>query len=86
MRVVFTRPFVDDYGRLNKTIASKVDKALRLLLSDRRHPSLHFKRIRSTPDVWEARVDRDYRMTLRIERDCYVMRSVGKHDETLGSP
>lgn len=86
MKTVFTRPFLTAYGRLDDITAARVVKALELLASNPRHPSLRLKRIRRTPDLWEARVDRDHRMTLRIERDCYVMRNVGKHDETLDNP
>ena len=86
MRIVFTRRFVAAYICLNEATAARADKALALLASNPRHPSLHLKRIRSTPGLWEVRVDRDHRMTLSIERDCYVMRNIGKHDETLSHP
>lgn len=86
MRFVRSERFKDAYCRLDRTTAAKADKALALLASNPRHPSLHLKRIRSTPDLWEVRVDRGHRMTLQIEGDCYVMRNIGKHDETLGNP
>ena len=86
MRIVFTSRFVEAHRRLDSNTRTRADKAIRLLASNPRHPSLHFKRIRSTPDLWEVRVDRDHRITLRIEQDCYVMRNIGKHDEALGNP
>jgi len=86
MRIVFTQRFVEAHRRLGSTIRAKADKALALLASNPRHPSLHLKRIRSTPDLWEVRVDRSHRATLHIEGDCYVMRNIGKHDEALGNP
>lgn len=78
MRVVFARSFIKAFDQLDSELAAKILKALALLESNPRHPSLHLKRVRSTAGVWEARVDLDYRMTLGIERDCYVMRNVGK--------
>lgn len=86
MRIVFAKRFVEAHRRLNRDVRAKADKALRLLASNPRHPSLHLKRMRSTPDLWEVRVDRGNRMTLHIEGDCYVLRNIGKHDEVLGNP
>lgn len=78
--------FKEAFRRLDRATRTKADKALALLLSNPRHPSLHLKRIRSMPGVWEARVDRRHRMTLEIRTDCYVLRNIGRHDETLGNP
>lgn len=86
MRFIRTQRFKDAYRRLDTVTAAKADKALALLSSNPRHPSLRLKKMRSAEDVWEMRVDRDHRMTLRIEKDCYVMRNIGKQDDVLGSP
>lgn len=86
MRFRRTERFAKAYRLLQSAIQRKVDKALRLLASDPRHPSLHLKKIQGTDDIWEARVDRGYRMTLEIGEDYYLLRNVGKHDETLGNP
>ena len=86
MNLVFTPRFVHAHRRLGSDARVRADKALRLLMSNPRHPSLRLKKMHSAQDVWEIRVDRDHRMTLRIEKDCYVMRNIGKHDEVLGSP
>jgi len=86
MNLVFTPRFVRAHRRLDRAVRARADKSLRLLMSNPRHPSLHLKKVRSAEDVWEVRVDRDHRMTLRIEKDCYVMRNIGKHDEVLDSP
>lgn len=74
------------FARLEPDIREKVNKAIRLLAADPRHPSLRLKRMHGKPAVWEARVDRQHRMTFEVEGDCYVMRNVGKHDETLRQP
>ncbi len=81
-----TPRFKEAFGRLDLITRAKTDKALGLLLSNPRHPSLHLKRMRGAPGVWEARVDRDHRITLEIRHDCYLLRNIGKHDETLDSP
>lgn len=86
MRFLRTRRFKDAYLRLDPVTTARANKALALLASNPRHPSLRLKKVRGAQDVWEARVDGDHRMTLQIENDCYVMRNIGKHDDVLGSP
>ena len=86
MRFKRTERFAEAYRSLQQDIRLKVDKTLRLLAADPRHPSLHLKKIEGTAGIWEARVDRQHRMTLEIAEGYYLLRNVGKHDETLGKP
>ena len=86
MNLRFTDRFTEGYDSLQHQVKAKVDKALGLLLANPRHPSLHVKKMHGKPTVWEARVDRQHRMTFEIQGDLYVLRGVGKHDETLRQP
>jgi len=86
MEIEFSIRFVRAYRALTPSLQAAVDKALRLLCANARHPSLRLKRMRGQHEVWEARVDRHYRMTFEIHEGYYLMRNVGKHDETLESP
>ena len=86
MRLLRTERFVRAYRALPSDLRERVNKALRLLAADPGHPSLRLKKMHGKPAVWEARVDRQHRMTFEIEGDRYVLRSVGKHDETLSRP
>ena len=86
MRFVLTGRFKTAYRLLPDTLQGKVDKAIRLLSENPRHPSLRLKKIKGTPGIWEARVDKSCRMTLEVHTDVYILRNVGKHDETLGNP
>ncbi len=86
MRIVATERFKRARRSLPEQLLPKIKKALRLLASDPRHPSLQLKKIRSAPGVWESRIDRACRMTLEIRSDCYALRNIGKHDETLSNP
>jgi hypothetical protein len=63
-----------------------VDKALRLLDADFRHPGLRARLIEGTEGIYEARVDRKHRMTYEGEGDRFIMRTVGEHDKTLSRP
>ena len=86
MPIVLTRRFVQQYAGLPKIVQRKVDKALRLLDADFRHPGLHSHPIGSASGVFEAYVDSKYRMTFERHGDTFVMRNVDNHDECLRNP
>ena len=86
MRFVITKRFADAYAALPESLQKKTSKALRLLAENRAHPSLHLKKIQGVQGIWEARVDISCRMTLEVHSDRYMLRNIGKHDETLGNP
>ena len=64
MILVLTQPFKEDYQQLPAKIQHEADKALRLLATSLRPPSLQVKKIQGTKNIYEARVDIHYRMTL----------------------
>ncbi|MDO8681864.1 MAG: hypothetical protein Q7N50_00070 [Armatimonadota bacterium] len=86
MRFVITKRFAEAYRSLPETLRKKANKALRLLVENPRHPSLRLKKIQGAGGIWEARVDKACRMTLEIHSDYFLLRNIGKHDETLGEP
>jgi len=42
--------------------------------------------VESAPGIFEAYVDRKYRMTFEHRGDTFVMRNVDNHDECLRNP
>lgn len=54
-------------------------KAYRLWLSDPRHPSLHFKPVRS--DIWSVRISRDYRALALVRAGATYWHWIGRHEE-----
>ncbi len=86
MPIELTERFVEQYARLPGTIQQKVDKALALLDADFRHPGLRSHPVESAPGIFEAYVDRKYRMTFERRSDTFVMRNVDNHDECLRNP
>ena len=86
MPIELTERFVRQYRRLPKIIQRKVDKALRLLDKDFRHPGLRSHPIEGAPGIFEAYIDSKYRMTFQRRRDTFIMRNVDNHDECLRSP
>jgi mRNA-degrading endonuclease RelE of RelBE toxin-antitoxin system len=86
MPVELTERFLRAYRKLPAHIRAKVDRALRLLDADFRHPGLHAKRIQGTRDIYEARVDQRYRLTYQRKGDMFILRNVGPHDDALDNP
>ncbi len=86
MPIQHTERFVKQYERLPKTIQRKVDKALRLLDVDFRHPGLRSHPVEGTEAIFEAYVDAKYRMTFQRHGGVLLMRNVDNHDECLKNP
>lgn len=85
MTLVWTDKFKRNYKRLPKQIKKKFQKQLNFLVTDVRHPSLRVKKMKGRENVWEARVDRSHRFTLQKENSDIILRTIGPHDEGLGS-
>jgi plasmid maintenance system killer protein len=48
-------------------------KQLRFLAGNLNHPSLHAKKYDEANDIWQARVNRDWRFYFKIEDDtCFI--------------
>ncbi len=86
MPIRFTERFVNQYERLTKTIQRKVDKALRLLDNDFRHPGLRSHAVEGVRGILEAYVDAKYRMTFGRHENVFIMRNVDNHDDCLKDP
>ena len=78
MRVVFTDPFQRDYRTLPAEVQRALSKALKFLLANPRHSSLHAKKIPGT-EIWYARASRAYRFTFQLNGDTITLRRVGTH-------
>lgn len=83
MRVALTETFRRCYRDLPQAVQEKVDRQIAMLAANPRHPSLAVKKIKGTQGIWEARVDRGYRMTFAMRDDVVFLRRVGPHDRTL---
>lgn len=74
-----TDAFLRDYRTLPVAIRERVDKQLRLLFENFRHPSLRLKKLKGT-DRFEIRISEGYRLTLRLDQGVMELRRVGTHD------
>lgn len=86
MRLFYSARFQRAYAELDDEQVELAKKALRLLTSNPRHPSLRVKKMQGTADIWEARASRSLRLTFEMRGDVILLRNVGAHDETLGHP
>jgi mRNA-degrading endonuclease RelE of RelBE toxin-antitoxin system len=85
--IEFTETFWNLYKELPASIQKKAKKALRLLAENPRHPSLQTEPIQGAPGIYEARVDKKYRMSYeRLPGDLLRIRVIGNHDEVLKNP
>ena len=80
----FSRRFAKRYRDLSEAEQARVDRALELLDTKWKHPSLHVRKVRGHDRVWEARVSRAIRLTFHFEGkfqglDVCVLRTVDPH-------
>lgn len=80
MTIRFSKPFIHDYERLESPISKKVDKVVRLLRTDLKHPGLNVHKMVNRPGIYEARVDVHNRVTFSISGNMLIMRRVGTHE------
>lgn len=86
MKLSRTERFKIAFRSLTAQDRKRVEKALRLMATDLRHPSLRVKKMEGTRNIFEARASRSLRITFQIESDVLLLRNVGAHDSTLKSP
>ena len=79
MRYVRTETFKKAAAKLPREIQEKASKAFLLFRDNPRHPSLGVKRIQGFHDVWEGRIDVNYRFTFHYDGDTCVFRNIGPY-------
>lgn len=79
MRLFLTERFQSGYANAPTLVQKAADKQLRLLVHNLHHPSLHAKKYNETTDVWQARVNRGWRLYFTIDGDMYIIRNLLPH-------
>lgn len=69
------------YEQLSTEIQTLADKNFELLKNNPRHPSLHFKKIGRTQQLWSVRVGARYRALGREKPEGIVWFWIGAHAE-----
>ncbi len=87
MKFRVTEHFTKGYKKLPADIQAQIDKQTSLLLENPKHPSLGIKKMQATRgEIFEGRISKNYRFTFQIEKDTYVLRKVGPHNQALKKP
>lgn len=71
--------FWEHYRRLPREVQELADRCYALLLADPLHPSLHFKRVGGTKQLWSVRVGAHYRALARERPEGIVWFWIGTH-------
>ena len=79
MQVRLTETAMSQYKSLTQSLQKKVDKQFEHLVLNIRHPSLHAKKYKGNDDLWQARIDKDWRFYFYIIAPNYIIVSVIKH-------
>ncbi len=72
-----TERFKRVYKKLNPKQQQIIKKAIEKMAQDLTHPSLRVKRIKSTPDIWEASASNDLRITFQRDGKSILLRNCG---------
>jgi mRNA-degrading endonuclease RelE of RelBE toxin-antitoxin system len=79
MLIRLSRQADKQYAGLPSRLRTQVDKQLDFLSQNLRHPSIQAKKYGGTDDVWQGRVNRDYRFYFQITDDGYRIISIIPH-------
>lgn len=79
MRIKISETAILQYRKMSSKLQTKTDKQFSYLLSNFRHPSLHAKKYQSHADLWQARIDKDWRFYFFIIEPEYIIVSIIKH-------
>ncbi len=79
MNISFAPHFKERLEKLPKEIQHKFEKQTAFLLNNIRYPSLQAKRYSGIKDLWQARIDKEYRFYFLIEQSTYYLVDIRKH-------
>jgi mRNA-degrading endonuclease RelE of RelBE toxin-antitoxin system len=79
MQVVFSDRAIESLKDAPPQVRRAFVKQLRFLLNNLQHPSLRAKKYDETKDLWQGRVNRDWRFYFTITEDVYRIEDVIPH-------
>ncbi|MEK7090824.1 MAG: hypothetical protein AAB930_04535 [Patescibacteria group bacterium] len=79
MKFLFSGRARRDYNSLPEAVRKAANKQFDLLLDNFMHPSLKSKKYDEPRDVWQGRVNRNYRFYFKIVNDVYEIVTILKH-------
>jgi mRNA-degrading endonuclease RelE of RelBE toxin-antitoxin system len=81
MTARYTERFLRGYRDAPPVVRKAFQKQVRLLLHNLQHPSLRAKKYDPSRDIWQARVNRNWRFYFLIQGDSYVLLDIMAHPE-----
>jgi plasmid maintenance system killer protein len=79
MKLKRTARFERNYSRAPLQVQRAFDKQSLLLLQNPRHPSLRAKKYDESRDLWQARVNKDWRFYFLIQDGGYLILDIIPH-------
>ena len=79
MKVVFSDRAIESLKDAPRNVQRAFDKQLRFLVANLLHPSLHAKKYDESKDLWQARVNKDWRFYFTIADDVYRIENIIPH-------
>lgn len=80
MKIDYNNPRVVDQLRdAPESVRKAFFKQVRFLASDIHHPSLRAKKYDEGRDLWQARVNKDWRFYFLIQNDTYIILDIIPH-------
>ncbi|HXK05260.1 MAG TPA: hypothetical protein VMS37_22850 [Verrucomicrobiae bacterium] len=79
MKTALTPTAVKSYLAAPAPVRRAFVKQTALLVRNLRHPSLRAKKYDETNDIWQARINRDWRFYFTIDGDTYTIHKIIPH-------
>jgi mRNA-degrading endonuclease RelE of RelBE toxin-antitoxin system len=79
MKVVLSNRAIESLEDAPPKVRRAFEKQLRFLVGNLQHPSLHAKKFDEGADLWQARVNQDWRFYFTITHDTYRIEKIIPH-------
>ena len=79
MQIIFSKKATRDYENLILGLRKTADKQFNFLLKNLKYVSLHAKKYDEARDIWQARINKDWRFYFQIRGDIYYIVTIIKH-------
>ena len=79
MKRQLTPTALRSYQTAPAAVRKAFEKQARLLVENLQHPSLQAKKFDEARDIWQARVNRQWRFYFSIAGDTYIIRDIIPH-------
>jgi len=79
MRIQFSSEAIKQYGELGSGLKKQAKKQFNFLIQNPRHNSLNIKKYNDELEMWQGRINKDWRFYFHIIGDIYYIFKIIKH-------